>query len=188
MHENKTDFCKTNNYFMKATAHRSTLIILLSICLNGVLAHAYTYHPFYISVTEMLLNSKTKSLEISCKMFAEDLEDVLKQNYKTPVDLGNEKTQVQNNKLINDYVLKHLSINIDSKPGALKFVGFEKENESIYCYYEVLNVPRIQKITINNTILQDYKQEQINIMHVIVNGNRKSTKLDYPSNQASFNF
>lgn len=167
---------------------RSFWIISFSLYFLFTPVHVYAYHPFYISVTEMALNSKTKSLEITCKMFAEDMEDVLKQNYKTPVDLDNDKMQMQNNKLINDYILKHFSINIDSKPTALKFVGFEKESESIYCYFEVLNVPAIQKIIINNTILQDYKQEQINIMHVIVNGSRKSTKLDYPSNQASFSF
>ncbi|WP_018612630.1 DUF6702 family protein [Segetibacter koreensis] len=173
---------------MKARLYRSALVIFLVTYLFFTPVQVYAYHPFYVSVTEMLLNSKTKSLEISCKMFAEDIEDVLKQNYKVPVDLGNDKMQAQNNKLINDYVLKHLSINLDARTTALKFVGFEKDNESVYCYYEVMNVPAIRKITVNNTILQDYKQEQINIMHVIVNGNRKSTKLDYPSNEAVFTF
>lgn len=173
---------------MKTIVHRLILIIFLNTYWFCASAHAFTFHPFYISVTEMLLNAKTKSLEISCKMFAEDAEDVLKQNYKMPVDLENDKMQAQNNKLLNDYIIKHFSININSKTAALHFIGFEKENESVYCYYEVLNVPAIQKITINNTILQDYKQEQINILHVIVNGNRKSTKLDYPASQASFSF
>ena len=162
--------------------------IILTFYFVFTFVKSYALHPFYISVTEMSFNSKTKSLEISCKMFAEDLEDVLKQNYKVPVDLDNNKTQPQNNKLINDYILKHFSINIDSKNEVLKFVGSEKESESVYCYFEILHVPAVKNIIINNTILQDYKQEQINIMHVIVNGNRKSTKLDYPSNQASFSF
>lgn len=173
---------------MKTSLHKGILVIFLGIYLLFTPVHVYAYHPFYVSVTEMSLNSKTQSLEISCKMFAEDIEDVLKQNYKVPVDLSEAKMQAQNNKLINDYILKHFSINIASRAAALKFVGFEKENESVYCYFEVLNVPAIQKITVNNTILQDYKQEQINIMHVIVNGNRKSTKLDYPASQASFSF
>lgn len=173
---------------MKKRLAKCFFIILLHIYLFFAPVHVYAFHPFYISVTEMSLNSKTKSLEISCKMFAEDMEDVLKQNYKVAVDLDNEKMQAQNNKLITNYILKHFSINIDSKAAALKFVGFEKESESIYCYFEVMNVPQIQKITINNTLLQDYKQEQINIMHVMVNGNRKSTKLDYPASQASFSF
>lgn len=173
---------------MKSVINKSILVIFLNIYLLIIPAPVYAFHPFYISVTEMLLNSKTKSLEISCKMFAEDIEDALKQNYKTSVDLGNDKLQAQNNKLINDYILKHLSINIDSKAAVLKFVGFEKESESIYCYFEVVNVPAIRKLIVNDAILQDYKQEQINIIHVIIDGNRKSTKLDFPSNQASFSF
>lgn len=173
---------------MKSMIYKSILVIFLNIYLFIIPAPVYAAHPFYVSVTEMSLNTKTKSLEISCKMFAEDIEEVLKQNYNTPVDLGNDKMQAQNNKLINNYIQNHFSINIDTKATALEFVGFEKENESVYCYFEVRNVSGLQKITVNNTILQDYKKEQINIMHVIVNGNRKSTKLDYPSNQASFSF
>lgn len=173
---------------MKATIYKKLLLLLLTVCLFGIPASVYAFHPFYVSVTEMSLNPTTKSLEISCKMFAEDIEDILKQNYKVAVDLSNDKMQVQNNKLINDYILKHFSINIDSKRATLKFVGFEKENESIYCYFEVVNVPALKMLAVSNSILQDYKQEQINIMHVVVNGNRKSTKLDYPASQASFSF
>src|SRR5438270_3441350 len=125
---------------MKASVYSGVVVIFLAVYLFFSPVRVYAYHPFYVSVTEMSLNSKTKSLEISCKMFAEDVEDVLKQNYKLPVDLSNAKLQDQNNKLINDYILKHFSINIASRPATLKFVGFEKENESVYCYFEVLNV------------------------------------------------
>jgi hypothetical protein len=173
---------------MKSIVYKIGLVILMNLYLFIMPVNVYAYHPFYISVSEMSLNAKTKSLEISCKMFAEDLEDVLKQNYKVPVDLSNTRMEVQDKKWMNDYILKHLSINIDAKTVAIKFIGFEKDSESVYCYFEVINVPAIQKISVNNTILQDYKQEQINIMHVIVNGTRKSTKLDYPSSQASFSF
>jgi hypothetical protein len=136
----------------------------------------------------MTYNAKTKSIEISCKMFAEDIEDVLKQNYKIKVDLSNDKQQAQNNNLMNDYIVKHFSINIDSKPANFKFVGFEKDKESVYCYLEVVNVPAIKKLSVTNSILYDFNKEQMNIIHVINNGNRESTKLDYPKNQASFSF
>ena len=97
---------------MKASVYSGVVVIFLAVYLFFSPVRVYAYHPFYVSVTEMSLNSKTKSLEISCKMFAEDVEDVLKQNYKLPVDLSNAKLQDQNNKLINDYILKHFSINI----------------------------------------------------------------------------
>jgi len=123
-----------------------------------------------------------------CKMFAEDIENVLKLNYKANVDLSNDKMQGQNNNLINDYMVKHLNFNIDSKPVSFRFVGFEKEKESVYCYLEVLNVPSIKKLSVTDSILYDFKNEQINIIHVMVNGKRQSTKVDYPQNQASFSF
>jgi len=173
---------------MRPTIYKSFLIAVLSFTLFVTSANAYIFHPFYVSVTEMTFNSKTKSIEISCKMFAEDMEDVLKQNYKTGVDLSNNKQQSQNNKMVNDYIVKHLALNIDSKPVNYKFIGFEKDKESVYCYLEVLDVPAIKKLAVNNSILYDYKKEQINIVHVIINGNRTSTKLDYPKNQANFSF
>jgi len=174
---------------MRGIALKCFFIVLTSIGLSAIKpASVYARHPFYVSVTEMKHVAKTRILEISCKMFAEDVQDVLKQNYKASVDLDNDKLQAQNNRLISDYILKHLSINIDGKPAPLKYVGFEKESESLFCYFEVDNIPPPSKIVVTNTILQDFKQGQINIMHVIVNGNRKSTKLDFPAKQAGFAF
>jgi hypothetical protein len=146
------------------------------------------FHPFYVSVTEINHNAKDKTLEVSCKIFADDMEAVLKQNYKAKVDLSIAQQQGQNNKLIADYIIRHLSFVADGKPVKLSFVGFEKESESVYCYFEVPNLPTLKKLDVTNSILQDFNDTQINIMHVIVNGNRKSYKLDYPNKQASFTF
>lgn len=173
---------------MPSALYKSFLVFCFIIVSFNFSANAYKFHPFYVSVTEMTYNAKTKSFEISCKMFAEDIENVLRQNYKTAVDLSNDKLQSQNNHFLNDYLIKHLSLNIDSKPVNYKFVGSEKEKESVYCYLEVVNVPAVKKMTVNNSILYDFKKEEINIVHVIINGNRQSNKLDYPQNQLNFTY
>lgn len=146
------------------------------------------FHPFYISVTEINHNAKDKTLEISCKIFVDDMEETLKKNYKTKVDLSSAQHQEQNNKLIADYISKHLAFVADGKLQKLSYVGYEKESEAVYCYFEVPNLPAVKKLDVTNSTLQDFHTEQINIMHVIVNGNRKSYKLDYPNSQASFTF
>lgn len=145
-------------------------------------------HPFYVSVTEINQNRDTKSLEITCKVFADDLEDILKKNYKTTVDLTAQSQQAQNNRLVSDYFTRRLGLSIDGKPGRLAFVGFEKDSESAFCYFEVPNVPALNTLQVSNSILQDLSTEQINIMHVTVNGTRKSYKLDYPHKEATFSF
>lgn len=146
------------------------------------------FHPFYVSITEINHNAKDKTLEISCKIFIDDMEEVLKKNYSKLIDFSNEKQKAQNEALITDYVLKHLTIAADGKATRLSFVGFEKDKESVYCYFEVANVPHIKKLNLTNSLLQDLNEEQINILHVIVNGGRKSYKLDYPKKEASFEF
>ena len=145
-------------------------------------------HPFYVSVTEVEHNSTAKSLEISCKVIGEDLEEVLKTNYKTKVDLSDEKLQAINDKLVADYILKHLSITADGKATKLNYIGFEKQSESIFCYFEAVNIAAPRKVDMTNTILQDFTDKQINIVHAIVGGQRKSQKMDFPAKQVSFSF
>ena len=146
------------------------------------------YHPFYISVTEINHNSKDKTLEISCKLFADDLEQTLERNYKTQLDITEAKYKPMVDKLINDYISKHLGLAVDGKVAKLQYLGFEKEKESAYCYFQAENVPSVRKLEINNSLLYDFNDTEINIMHVMVNGKRQSTKLDYPQKMASFSF
>jgi hypothetical protein len=155
---------------------------------SDIKKHATVFHPFYVSVTEINHNAKDKTLEISCKIFADDMEEVLKKNNNKPVDLANAKQLNQNNQYVADYIQKRLTINVDGKNVKLSFIGFEKDKESVYCYFEVPNVPSLKKIDLTNSLLQDLNDEQINIMHMIVNGNRKSYKLDFPKKDASFSF
>jgi hypothetical protein len=153
--------------------------------LTGFLIYA---HPFFVSVTEINHNATEKTLEISCKVFADDMEDILKKNYQVKVDLTDPKKVDDNNKLIEAYVRKNLSIVVDGKAVPLHYLGFEKEKESIYVYVEGNNVAAVKKLDLTISLLQDLNDEQINIMHVSVHGERKSTKLDHPKKQASFSF
>lgn len=147
-----------------------------------------THHPIYVSVTEIEHNAKDKTLEISCKIFTDDFEKTLRQTYKTYVDLLQPKDKNAMNKLVSDYVEKHLQIKADGKAVALEFIGYEQQEEGIVSFYQVNNIPSIKKIDITDNILFEYKKEQISIIHTIVNGNRKSTKLVNPEEKYSFEF
>lgn len=150
--------------------------------------HKEEYHPFYVSVTEIAHNKQEGSLEVSCKLFIEDLESILKQSYKKPIHLSDEKKLTESGVYINEYINKHLKVWADGKLAKLNYVGCEKDSEAVLCYFEVVQIPAVKKLDIENSILQDLTDEQINIMHVTVNGKRLSHKLDFPSKKASFSF
>lgn len=145
-------------------------------------------HPFFVSVTEISQNAAEKSLEISCKFFADDFEQTLETANGAHLDIGADKDKAAFDKFIPDYINKHLQLSADGKPVRLNYVGYEKEKESVYCYFEAANVASLKQLDAVNSLLHDFKKEQINIMHVTIGGKRQSTKLDYPDSKASFQF
>ena len=158
------------------------------ICVKWLLGFMMTVvHPFYVSVTEINHNATDKTLEISCKIFVEDMEEILKKS-NSKVDLSDGKNQQQNDMMIEAYLKQHLFVTADGKNIPLQYIGYEKEEESVYCYFEAANIPTVKKLDITNSILYDLTDQQINIMHVVVRGERKSLKLDNAKKQASFTF
>jgi hypothetical protein len=161
------------------------VVFLLTGMAGGPVARP---HPLYISVTEINHNAKEKILEVSCKMFTNDLEAALEKTTKTHVDLSAAKDKTASDKLIADYVARHLRLRLDGKAAVLHFVGSEKEEDGTWSYFQVNDVPAVKRIDAGNDLLYDSFNQQIGIMHVTVGGQRKSTRLDYPEANASFEF
>ena len=171
---------------MASSVYKWFTIPLLGVLLGA--AKAPDTHPFHVSVVEVNHNATDKTLEISCKIFTDDFEIVLEQNYKTKVDLINPPNKAAMDTLVKKYIFSHLSLSADGKPVNLSYIGFERESEAVYGYVQVDHVPSVKKIDITDKLMYDLFTDQINLMHVIVGGNRKSTKLDYPETQATFSF
>lgn len=155
----------------------------------GALPENYVRHPLYVSVTEMNYNATDKSVEISCKLFTDDFEKTLTNIYHTKVDLTAPANKSEADKMVKEYIKNHLQLKLDNKAVTLEFVGFEKENDAVWSYFEVTNTATAPKrIDVVNTILYEAYDKQMNLMHVSVGGNRKSSRLNYPDKEATFNF
>lgn len=168
---------------MASRVYKWLLLVLVSVGLTSAAPH-----PFHVSVTEIDHNATEKTLEISCKIFTDDFESILAKNYNTKVDLINPPNKAAMDSLVKKYIFSHLSIRVNGRPVSFTYIGYENEKEAAYGYIEVSNVPSVSKLDITNTILFDKFDDQMNIMHVKVAGNRKSYKLDYPAKEASFSF
>jgi hypothetical protein len=168
---------------MAASVYKWLILPLFSLVLLSARPH-----PFHVSVIEINHNANDKTLEISCKIFTDDFEKILAKTYKTHVDLGNPPNHAAMDSLVKKYIFSHLGLKANGKTVNLSYVGFEPDHEAVYGYVEVDNIPALTKIDITNTIMYDQFDDQVNIMHVIVNGNRKSSKLNYPDKEISLSF
>jgi hypothetical protein len=174
---------KQNLEFIKINSTITRLLMLLSLLFifSGAIIH-----PVYVSVTEIEHNAKENTLEISCKIFTGDLESVLRKNNKIKVDLLAPRDKKSMDALVSNYILQHLKISVNEKPVQLSFIGYEQNEETIQSYFQVDDVKNIKSMEIQDDILYEYKSEQISIIHVIVNGIRKSTKLNNPEHSYTF--
>jgi hypothetical protein len=145
-------------------------------------------HPVYISVTEINHNAAEKTLEISCKFFTDDFEEVLSKKSKTAVSITKPKNKAELDRVIAGYIYENLALKADDRPARFTYLGFETEEDVTYCYLQVDNMDALKKMEATNTLLHDLNNNQINIMHAIVGGKRISTKLDYPKSEAVFKF
>ncbi len=153
-----------------------------------LLTYLSLVHPLFVAVTEINHNAQEKTLEISCKAFADDLEKSIEKSTNQKIDLFNVKDKAAAEKAITGYFRKHLILKADGKAVQLELIGFERESEAVWSYFQVNNIPSVKKLDITNNILYEASNDQINLIHVTVNGNRKSTKLDFPDTHTVFDF
>ena len=145
-------------------------------------------HPIYVSVTEMEYNDKENSLEVSCKIYTNDLEEVLRKEANASVDLITNSQSADTKKKVDQYISKHLQIWADGKKAQWHFIGYEQIDESIQSYFQVDNIKRPSKIEVFDNILYEFSREQLSIIHAIVGGKRKSARLDNPETKVAFEF
>ncbi len=146
-------------------------------------------HPFFVSMTDINYNSKDKDIEISVRIFTDDFENTIRKYHpNTKIDILHPADQTQMNQFVFDYIQEHFQVQVNGKPMAMSFVGYEQQSESVWTYLEIKNISSVQKINIINSLLHDYNSNQINMMHIKVGDNEQSDKLDYPDTDATFSF
>lgn len=166
-----------------------SVLFVLPVLVLGTAFRTAILHPFHVSASEIEYNAKEKQLEISSKIFTDDFENVLERLYKTKADFNNKTVKPQMDALVTQYITAHLSVRTNGRLLPLKFFGWEVDHEAVYVYTTAA-APNFdtKNITVENTILYDLFEDQQNIVHFIVNGNRKSSKLNYPARKVGFSF
>ena len=140
-------------------------------------------HPFFLAVIEAEYSSKNKELGISIKVYPDDLEATLKKATQKSISFS-EKNKDENNKLIEAYVKNHLGIKINGVQKPYAYLGYEYSNEAIFMYFSAAAIKNVKSIEISTDMMYEYKDEQTNIIHIIIDGKRSSFKLNAPSKTA----
>lgn len=134
-------------------------------------------HPFHISMTEIKYNSGKKMLEISEKIFWDDLEVELNDYSKKKINFLKPTNKEELNKLVEKYILEHTEIIINDKKVVLNYLGYEIEEEVVWIYVESSNIPTPKTAQIKNGVLFKSFPGQQNIINFYKEKSPKSLRL-----------
>ena len=146
-------------------------------------------HPYHVSAAEIEYNKPAAVLEMSIKIFIDDFENTLKKNYQQKIDLHKKEYRAVMDKLIEDYISRHLFIISKNKKYTTKLFGWETDKESVIIYATALAPDfDIANIEVVNTVLFDFFKDQMNIVHFFVAGKRISEKFYIQKPKIKFQF
>lgn len=150
-------------------------------------------HPFHVSVCTIYYSEEEKSLQITHKIFADDLEITLNNaGYRTPdngyIDVLNPTDREFLDATIEKYLRAHFSITLNGKESSLQYLGYEQEDLALWCYMEISGVEKLDVLDLKYTVLLEQFTDQINLVHVNYKGAIKSLRLDHDQESENISF
>jgi hypothetical protein len=137
-------------------------------------------HPLHVSTTDINYNAKEGKLEVTCTIFTDDFEAALTKQNHTKTDLVKADMHAAMDVLVKNYMATNVHIKTTATALGFNYIGFEVDKEAVNIYFESEKTLTPKKIDAEVTLLHNLYTDQMNIVHMTVNGTRKSEKLDYP--------
>ena len=139
---------------------------------------AFTAHKFYVSITKIEYAPQEEAVQIITKIFVDDFQHLLQKRYDVALVLDEKDESKLADGYIEKYLLQKIKIEINGEVAHLNYLGKEYDKDLLLCYIEIEGVKTLNSIYIENKVLMDMYDEQQNIIHVKVQGKRRSLILE----------
>lgn len=131
-----------------------------------IISTSFTLHKYYVGITQIEHNNNNKSLEITLKLFTDDLETTLNNHFKNTFELGASTEKKTANEAINNYVNQKMQIKINGKIALYKMIGKEFEDDMTLIYFEINDVKNIKSIEVSNKMFFEIYEDQHHILKI----------------------
>lgn len=133
-------------------------------------------HPFHISICDVEYSKKDQSLQITTRIFQDDFELNLKGSGKIDGFFQHADKQEAND-VLTQFFKDHLQLKVDQQPVRVSYLGFEIEENVVWCYLEADQVDALTTVELTYSVLIDTFEDQINLAHIEYKDQVKSLKL-----------
>ena len=149
-----------------------------------------TAHKYYISVTNIAYSQKEEAIQITSRVFIDDMNIVLEERYGIKADFGSGEELDIANEYLEKYFNTKFTIGVNGIAKKYSFLGKKYEDDLIVCYMEISNIKEseLNSIEIQNQVLMDMYSDQQNIIHFKLKGQKKSIILIRENYKGMLNF
>ena len=156
--------------------------------LTAMLGWMVFFHPFYIGLTEVRYSESNGNFEISQKLFWDDFEIALGEEYGKKVDFLKPDDQKELEMMIEAYLLKHNKLTVNGQQVKLNYLGYELEEDASWFYFESDKVKTPKKVDVKNTVFLKEFEAQQHIVNIYLSKKPKTLILDRKKNSGAVNF
>jgi hypothetical protein len=144
------------------------LIAALTVC--GLLSQPALAHKFHESLTQLEYNEQARTVELSLRLFADDLEEILSKRARKKVRI--DKAQDSEARTL-AYIQDSFELEgRDGKAKTFRWVGMEINVDVVWVYVETDMPEGLDQARLRNRIFFDLFDDQINRVNVKSGGTR----------------
>ncbi|WP_298392777.1 DUF6702 family protein [Flavobacterium sp.] len=153
-------------------AFRTTLFLVMFIGLSSM-----AVHKFYVSIYQVNYAPKKKMIQITSRLFIDDLNDALERKFKKRTFIASKDETVEDENLLKKYFAEKFIVKVNGVSKPINLVSKEVDANVVICYFSIKDVAKISSIAIENNALMELNDEQQNIIQANFNGQKQSLLL-----------
>lgn len=135
---------------------------------------SFGVHKHYISLTKIDFIKEKETVQVTMKFFIDDIEKALENRHGEKLELTTKDEHPSTDQFLERYIHQKFKVWINEEAKNFTFIGKEYEDDEVFMYLEFENIPNIERIEVENTMLFEAFEEQQNYLKLNVNDIRKT--------------
>ncbi len=135
-------------------------------------------HDYYVSSTEVVYVEDKQQLQITTRIFIDDLEAYFNAQTEDKIQLQPDIKATTIDSLVQLFFENNFNLFFDKKKVALNYIGRQYKDDQILIFAEATVLHPPSSFEIRNTILIPFRTGQQNIVHLKTTNTKKSFLMD----------
>lgn len=134
-------------------------------------------HKFYTSIYQINYVPQKKMIQITSRIFIDDLNDAIEKRYHSKSYIGTDKETPKDVEAMQKYLAEKFSLKVNGVLKPMDFRSKEVEANVLICYFRITEISKITKLEIINSALMELNSDQQNIIQANISGEKQSLLL-----------